>query len=270
MNDAQKKVYNTVKEAICNGVAFVPVRYNAIKVVTPFLDWVGENASIYITEDGEITDGEKTFNQLKAMRVFGEFQELVKESDYFEDFNISLVGNGSLEPKYLECPDDIVRYIQGVARLPMLFEVNPISDKEDRFPTTVRNITMDILMKKYSNRVDVFNWAYELSHPYLITTKTGKKIHSDMRPINRDKNVQIIGMANSDRSDQDAHVSSKLYNSLYWKKYNHNARTIVVVGDILKYSSDAQSGMKEEADPLIQFKDGKVAEMKLVEEVAEA
>lgn len=91
-----------------------------------------------------------------------------------------------------------------------------------------------------------------------------------MRPANKNKNVQIVGMANSDKSDQDAHVSSKLYNSLYWKKYNRDARTIVVVNDISKYSSDSQSGMKEEADPLIQYKDGKIAEMKLAAEIVEA
>jgi hypothetical protein len=270
MNDAQKTAYDLVKEAICGSVRFVPVRYNAIKVRTPFLDWVGDNLSIYITEDGEITDGEKTYNQIKAMRVFGEFQELIKESDYFDDFNLNLVGHGSLEPKYLESPDDIVRYIQGVARLPMLFEVNPLEDKEDRFPTTVRNTTMELLMKEYSDRVDAFNWAYKLSHPFLITTRSGIKIHSDMCPINKNKNVQIIGMVNSERSAQDAHVSSKLYNSLYWKKYNRDAKTIVVVFDLSKYSDDSQSGIIEEADPLIQYKDGKMAERKLVAEIAEA
>ncbi len=273
MKDIQKTTYTMIREAICNSVDVVPVRYNAIKVVTPFLDWVGENVSIYITEEGDITDGERTLNQIRAMRVFEEFIELKKESDFFEDFNLNLIGSsGSLEPKYLESPDDIVRYIQGVARLPMLFEANPISDKDDRFPTLVRNITMEILMNEYPNRpkTDVFNWASKLSQPYLIPTKSGVKIRSDMRPVNKNKNVQIIGMATSTKSVQDAHVASKLYNPLYWKQTNRNIRTIIVVNDISKYSENSQNALKEEANPLIQFKDGKTAEMRLAAEVAEA
>jgi hypothetical protein len=261
-----------VKEAICDSVNSVPVLYDAIKVTTPFLDWVGENFSIYITTGGEITDGETTLNQIKAMRVFEEFEKLRDKSDYFEDFNIKLNGS-NLEPEFLETSDDIIRYIQGVAKIPTLFKVDPISDKDDRFPVLVRNTTMKILMEEYPNHpvdVDVFDWAYRISHPYLISTKSGIKIHSDMRPVNKNKNVQIIGMAKSPKPAQDSHVRDKLYNSLYWKKTNRNAKTIIVVNDVLKYSGNSQDAMREEADPLIQFKDGKKAEIKLATEVAEA
>jgi hypothetical protein len=54
MKEIQRNVYTMVKEAICGSVNPVPVLYNAIKVTTPFLDWVGENFSIYITEGGDI------------------------------------------------------------------------------------------------------------------------------------------------------------------------------------------------------------------------
>ena len=272
MKEIQNTVYTMIREAICNSVNSVPVLYDAIKVTTPFLDWVGENVSIYITSDGDITDGETTLNQIKAMRVFDEFEKLRSKSDYFEDFNIKLIGS-SLEPEYLEKPEDIIRYIQGVAKLPTLFKVDPISDKDDRFPIFVRNTTMKILMEEYPNQptgVDVFDWAYRISHPYLISTKSGIKIHSDMRPINKNKNVQIIGMAKSSKPAQDAHVREKLYNSLYWKKTNRNARTIIVVNDVLKYSGNSQDAMREEADPLIQYKDGKRAEIELATEIAEA
>jgi DNA-directed RNA polymerase subunit L len=271
MKDLQENVYTMVQKAICGSVKPVPVLYDAIKVTTPFIDWVGENFSIYITAEGEITDGETTLNQIRAMRVFEEFEKLKNKSDYFEDFNIKLSG-GSLEPEYLETSEDIIRYIQGVARLPTLFKVDPLSDKDDRFPTLVRNTTMEILMEYPSRPLDedVFKWAYKISHPYLISTRSGIKIHSDMRPVNKNKNVQIIGMVNSPKTQQDAHVASKLYNPLYLKQTNRNVRTIIVVNDISKYSENSQNAIKEEANPLIQYKDGKKAKMDLAAQVAEA
>lgn len=271
MNEIQKSNFILIREAICNSISFSSVRYGAIKVVTPFFDWLGESVSIYITEDGNVTDGERTLNQIKALRAYDEFVEWPDRVDYFADYNINPIGN-SLDIQYLDSPEDILRYIQGVSRLPMLFEANPKSDKEDRFPTIVRNATMEYLMNEYPNRpsVDAFQWANKLCRPYLIPTKTGIKIHSDMHPVNKNKNVQIIGMANATKSAKDAHVASKLYNSLYWKKTNRMATTIVVVSDISIYSEDSQSAMQEEANPLIQIKDGKIAQKMLAIEVAEA
>ena len=271
MNEIQELNFLKIRGAICDSVVLSEVRYGAVKVVTPFFDWLGEPLSIYITEDGTITDGEKTLNQIKALRAYDEYIEWPDRIDYLADYNINPLGN-SMDIKFLESPEDILRYIQGVSRLPMLFRANPISDKDDRFPTIVRNATMEYLMYEYQNRpnVDVLKWANWLCRPYLIQTTTGIKIRSDMRPVNKNKNVQIVGMANASKSAKDAHVASKLYNSLYWKKTNNKAKTVVVVSDISIYSEDSQNAMREEADPLIQTKDGKKAHMMLAIEVAEA
>jgi hypothetical protein len=271
MNEIQKNVFNMVKEAICDSVDHSSVRYNAIKIVTPFLDWVSEPVSIYVTEDGNITDGEKTLNQIKALRVYEKFLSWPERSDYFEDHNINPIG-GSLDAQYLESPDDILRYIQGVSRLPILFDANPISDKEDRFPTKVRSDILEILMNEYPNRPseDTFKWASKLTQPYSFSTKTGIKIHSDMHPTDRNKNIQIISNATSTDSVKRAHVASKLYNHLCWEKVNVNVQTIVVVHDILKYPEDSQNAIQAESDMVVEFKNGKSAKMQLAGEIAEA
>lgn len=270
MNEIQKTTFAMIKEAICNGVGYSSVRYDAIKVVTPFIDWIGEPVSVYITEEGTVTDGEKTLNQIKALRAYEDFKEWSEGANYFEDYNINPLGN-SLDIKYIESPEDILRYLQGVSRLPMLFEVNPISDKEDRFPTRVRTDVMEALMSQYPNRPreNTLQWAHKLSHSYSFFAKNGIRIHSDMRPKNKNKNVQIIGMASSSDGAKRAHVASKLYNPLQWEKTNNNVQTVIVVYDSSKYPTDSQDAMIG-AGVVIECKEGISAINDICIQVAEA
>lgn len=271
MNEIQAAAYAIIREAICGSVSSIPVRYNAIKVITPFLDWIGEPVSIYITCDGSITDGEKTLNQIKALRAYDEFNDWPERATYFEDYNINPIGN-SLDIQYKDSPEDILRYIQGVSRLPILFEVDPLSDKEDKFPTTVKNDVMENLMSEYPNRPkeDSFGWARKIASPYSFLTTKGIRIHSDMRPVNKNKNVQIIGMLTSSDSAKRAHIASKLYNPLCWEKTNHNVQTIVIIYDTSKYPKDSQDAINEEAEIIIEYKKGKSAIEMICQEVAEA
>jgi len=260
-----------IQESICNSVKPLPVKLNAVKVVTPFLDWVGEPVSIYITEDGHITDGESTINLIKALRAYEEFESWPQINDYFEDYNINRIG-GSLDAWYQESPEDILRYIQGVSKLPILFEAKPISDKEDKFITTVRSSTIEILMGDYPNRPseDVFMWASRLAQPRSFLTADGIRIHSDMSPVSKNKNIQIISHAASSDSMKRTHVASKLFNPLYWEKSNQNIKTVVVAYDVLEYPTESQNLIKEIADNIYEFKNGKTAKMDLAQELAEA
>jgi hypothetical protein len=180
------------------------------------------------------------------------------------------VGN-SLDAHYLESAEDILRYVQGISRLPILFEAKPMSDVDDRFLDTVRNEVLDALMSTYPNRPheDTFTWARKLSFPYSFNTKKGIRIHSDMHPKNKNKNVQIVGMIASQDSEKRAHIASKLYNPLQWGRENLHVQTVIIIQDTSRYPKDSQDAMYEIGE-VIEYRKGTSAIDDICKQVAEA
>ena len=91
MNKNQEALFSKIKEAICNSIEYSLVRKNAIKVTTPYLDWMGAPVSIYITEEGHITDGGQTLNQICSLRANEDFEYWPYKIDYFERYNIQQI-----------------------------------------------------------------------------------------------------------------------------------------------------------------------------------
>jgi hypothetical protein len=269
MNKNQESLFTKIKEAICNSVEYSPVRKNALRVTTPYLDWMGAPISLYITEDGRITDGGQTLNQISSLRVIEDFEYWPYKIDYLERYNIQQV-RGSLDLCYLDSPEGILKYIQGISRLPTFFEANPVSDIEDKFPQTVRRTILDTLINEYPERPrdDTIAWALKLIKPHSFRLN-GITLHSDMSPANKNRLIQIISHANSSTSDKRQHIASKLLDPLLWRRVNSQVEMFAIVYDISKYPIESQSLLKQEADKIFEMKNESLRHI-VAEAVAEA
>jgi|LAHT01.1.fsa_nt_gb hypothetical protein len=239
MNEIQNEIFKKIKETICSSVECYPVRHNAIGIATPFLDWMGERVEVYVTENGVVTDGEQTLNQLRALNSFEDFSKWPHKENYL--FNYNIIPNGdSLDLNYLENPQGVLRYIQGVARLPGFFEAKPLGEKQDKFPTIVKNMVRDALVKSYPNRPKegMVEWAFRLTQPRTIKVKNAS-IHGDMSPIDENKIVEIISHQNSSDPDKNAHVREKLFNPLYLKMESRNIEPYSILLSLFDYPRDS-------------------------------
>lgn len=104
-----------------------PVKNGAIGIETPFLDWKGYPVTIYVTADGRVTDGGNTLNELRSLRVIQKYENWDFGDDFFRRYNIVEWKNKELEPADTE---NILSYIQGMARLMYYFKPNPITSSE--------------------------------------------------------------------------------------------------------------------------------------------
>lgn len=269
MNVTQKKLLTQIKESICNSVEPFPVLKNAIGVRVPFRDINGAPLSIYITEDGRITDGGQTLNQIVALRVLDDFNYWPHKIDYFERYNIMQV-RGSLEVNLLDSPESVISYLQGISRLPSFFEANPLASKEDRYPRLVRRLIADTLVMEYTGRPNegVVEWAWSLVQANSFELQ-GITIHSDMSPLNRNKNVQIISHASSSDSEKRIHINSKLLNPLLLKDERPQAETLIVMNNLETYPTESQNLLAKKADKIFELKN-RSAKMELAEYLAEA
>jgi hypothetical protein len=269
MNIDQEALFAKIKEAICSSIECSLVRKNAIKITTPYLDWMGAPVSLYITEDGRITDGGQTLNQISSLRAAEDFEYWPYKLDYFERYNIQQI-RGSLVLCYMDSPDGILKYIQGISRLPTFFEAKPISEIEDKFPQTVRRTILDTLINDHPGRPmdDPIGWALKLTKPRSIKLD-GITIHSDMSPSNKNRLIQIISHANSSTSDKRQHVASKLLDPLLWRRVNPQVEMFAIVYDISKYPNESQRLLEQEADRIFEMKN-EMARLKVADAVAQA
>lgn len=269
MNSTQEKLFAQIKKSICDSVEPFPALKNAIGIRVPFRDINGAPLSIYITEDGRITDGGQTLNQIAALRVLEDFNYWHHKIDYFERYNIMQV-RGSLEINSLDPSEGIISYLQGISRLPTFFEANPMASKEDRYPRHVRKIIADALVMEYPGRPNegIVEWAWSLVQPNSFELQ-GITIHSDMSPINKNKNVQIISHASSSDSEKRIHVNSKLLNPLLLKDEQPKAETLIVMNDLEIYPEESQKLLAKKADKILELKVPS-AKMELAEYLAKA
>jgi hypothetical protein len=203
------------------------------------LDWTGERVEVYITEEGEVTDGDQTFNQMMALNSFNDFSKWPNQKDYFANYNINPTGE-SLNLHHFETPQGILRYIQGIARLPGFFEAKPLGEKQDKFPAIVKNMVRDALIKDCPQKPKekVVDWALRLTQPRTTKVKN-VSIHSDMSPIDQNKIVEIISHQNSNDSEKSAHVREKLFNPLHLKMENQEIEPFTITFNLFDYPRDS-------------------------------
>lgn len=253
-SEIQLELFNKIKLAICDTVQYNEVGKNAIEVATPFLDWKGAQVSIFITEDGHITDGGQVLSQLKSLRVIEDFNNWEFKLDFFQRSRIQKV-RGSLQPIDNESVTDILKYVQGIARLPNFFEPKPIYATSDKFPNIARDVALDALINIAPH--DDFDkrekWATRFIRARHIPIN-GFDIESDMSPNNHYRLIKIISHATSSTSDRKQHVSAKVLDSLLWKRDEPEVELYVVVDDVDAYPSDSKNLLKEESEEIIQLK----------------
>ena len=248
MNELQETAFKKIKEAICNSVECYPVLQDAIRVDTPFLDWMGEYIGIYVTQNGRITDGDQILNQIDALGTYKDFLKWDDRNDYLYSYNIDQKER-SLDPRYFETQDDILKYIQGISRLPGFFEARPLGKKQDKFPTFVKKVITDTLINDYPKRPreGVIEWASKLTQPRSFR-KNNVTIHSDLSPIDENKIIEIIGYQTSNDHEKRTHIKEKLFDPLLWETFNSRVETIAVTFDLFDYPSDARDLLSSRAE----------------------
>ena len=250
-NTIQIDTFNFIKQTVCGAINYALVGKNAIKVVTPFLDWKGAPVSIYVTETGEITDGGRTINQLRAMRVVDDFEDWPFKEDFFYRSRISSEGI-DLVPQEPENQESLLAYIQGIARLPYFFEPKPIETVADRFPTVVRESAIEAIIELYPKESK--KWAASFTEPRTFELHNGLKVHSDMSPKSENLMIQIISHENSPPSIKRQHVSSKILSPVLLKRDNPRTQTYAVIHDLKEYPIDSRNLLQQEAEGVIELK----------------
>lgn len=254
INEIQLEIFNKIKLTVCDTVQYNEVGKNAIEVVTPFLDWKGAQVSIFITEDGRITDGGQILSQLKSLRVIDNFNNWEFKLDFFQRSRIQKV-RGSLQPIDNESVTDILKYVQGITRLPNFFEPKPIHATSDKFPNIARDVALNALIDIAPH--DDFDkreqWAAKFIKARHIPLN-GFDIESDMSPNKYCRLVKIISHATSNTSDRRQHVSAKVLDSLLWKRDEPDVELYIVVDDVDVYPPESGNLLREESEEIIQLK----------------
>jgi len=254
INKTQLELFTKIKQAICDTVEYREVSRNAIEVATPFLDWKGAKVSFFITEDGYVTDGGQILSQFKSLRVIKDFENWEFKSDYFQRSRIQKV-RGSLQPIDSESVTDIIRYVQGITRLPNYFEPKPISVTSDKFPNIAREVAFKALINiAPDNDPDTAKkWAEAFIRTRHINLN-GFNIENDMSPTKYYRLIKIVSHATSSTSDRKQHVSAKVLDSLLWKRDAPEVELYVVVDDVEVYPPESRNLLNEESEELIELK----------------
>lgn len=251
--ELQLSLFNKIKEEICSTLRYNAVGKNAIEVKTPFLDWKGAQISFFITEDGKVTDGGQILSQLKSLRVIEDFNNWEFRLDFLHRSCIQQV-RGSLQATDDEAKA-ILKYIQGIARLPNYFEPKAIYSTSDKFPLKVRKVAVEALMPlaPHDAAEDPHIWASEFVKERKIQLN-GIEVQSDMSPRKYHRMVQIISHATSSTSDRRQHVSAKVLDSVLWKRKTSRVEMFAVVDDLNPYPPESRNLLKEESSEIIQLK----------------
>ncbi len=268
--DLQLELFNKIREGICGSVQYNLVSKNAIEVATPFVDWKGSKVSVYITENGHLTDGGQVLSQLKSLRVIDNYYDWNFKEDFLNRYCIQQV-RGNLEASNVEFFADILKYIQGVTRLPNYFESKPIYSIADNFPTKVEKVAKEALMNfvpsdmpHEERAVWVSEFTKERRIPY-----NGIEVKSDMSPTKYYRMIQIISHASSTVTDRRQHVESKVLHPVLLKKNISSVEMIAVTEDLNEYPSDSRNLLKQESNEIIELKRENSA-MRLAEVLVEA
>lgn len=251
ITEIQKSIFSMLKNVICDSVEAIPVNKGAIKVTTPFIDWKGYSMSIYVTKEGKITDGGDTINQLLSLRVIDEFEEWPFQEDFFNRYQIQR-SQSSLEPVNPESEDTLLSYLQGIARIPGLFEAKPIYSTVDNYPTIVRNFIKESIIEEYKIPAsEVVNYT----NPRTIILQSGIKIQNDVSPKNPNNMIKIISHASGSSTDKRQHVGHKVLDSVLWKRENSKVRYYPILENLEDYPRDSQNLLETEAEKIIETKE---------------
>jgi hypothetical protein len=247
-NELQLELFKKIKNEICSSIEFYAVSKDAIEVTTPFLDWNGSEVSFFITNEGIITDGGETISQMKSLRIFDDFEKWPFKLDFMHRYNIDIVS-GCLEPNNAHSTRNIIRYVQGITRLPNYFEPKPISDTSEQYPNRVHKMTIEALLPYAPNNYledQRLSWATEFIKERKIPLN-GIQVQSDMSPRKRLRMVQIISHATSSKYIKRQHVESKVLHPVLLRRKEPNADVFFILDDLSAYPSDSRTLLRQES-----------------------
>lgn len=247
-NDIQLYLYKKIKNEICDSVSYDITGRNAIEVVTPFLDWKGAPVSFYITEDGKITDGGQILSQLKSLRAIGDFNKWPFRATFFKQSCIEEI-RGRLVP-INDDPENILSYIQGIARLPNYFEPKPIYSTVDRYPDRVKTMTINALLPFAPSGFpenERLRWASEFTKDRSIPLLNGIEVRSDMSPRIYSRMLQIISHATSGSTDKKQHVEAKILHPVLWKREDPKVEMYAIVDTLEAYAHESRALLRQES-----------------------
>lgn len=257
MNEIQSALFEKIKHEICDSVSSNPVNKNAIEVVTPFVDCDGSPLSIFITEDGRITDGGEVLSHLKSLRTIEDFNNWEFKLDFLHRYSINQV-RGRLELTNMESLANILKYIQGISRIPNYFEPKPIYDTSDKFPSKVRKMAVAALLPFAPSTLpeeDRVLWAKEFTAERPIKLN-GIAVQSDMSPKKYFRMVQIISHATSGSTDRRQHVEAKILHPVLWKRKESRVELYVIVEELNAYAPESRTLLRQESnDNIIEICD---------------
>jgi len=254
--DIQEEHLARIKKTIYESVESHEVAKGAVSVSTPFIDWDGSPVEVYVTKDGQVTDGGGTMSLLQSLNMKEDFDSWPFLQDYLTRYCIDFDGR-RMNLRNLGNDLCYLRYIQGISRLPSYFEPKPVIEMADTFPQTVRNSIMGALRSQYQDNVAKgLEIAEVLIRERKIPLRKRKfKISSDLSPFRRNRVVQIVSYANATAREQEQHVAYKVLAPIVWKQENMKIDAYAVVHDIKRYTSDSVDMLEEATDDIIQLKD---------------
>lgn len=125
MNQLQEHIFNKFCDQIVSTIFNYPVLHDAIGISTPLLDEAGARFSVYITKEGQITDGGATLNMFRSLMRYQDYLDWPFRLDYLDRYGIT-EKDGEL---ICEDEENILLYAQGLSRLQSMFEAHPLGDE---------------------------------------------------------------------------------------------------------------------------------------------
>ncbi|OPY30629.1 MAG: hypothetical protein A4E31_00292 [Methanomassiliicoccales archaeon PtaU1.Bin030] len=255
-NRYQKEMIDKFFLAMRQAVRVHDVDKGAVCITTPFLDWQGCPTKIFVTKEGVITDGGGTVNLLKALRSYDQFEGWPLLSDFLVSYCISFDGKSMMLDEK-ESEDCLIRYAQGISRLPSYFEPKPICSTEDRFPEKVKGVASEFIEMKYplASKEETERRISSIIRSRSIPLKGGISVTSDLSPVSQEKMVMIISHAQASPSVQKQHIQSKLFDPIVWKREHGKGKAYAVIESTEYYQQTAIRLLENETEEIIQLKD---------------
>jgi hypothetical protein len=178
---------------------------------------------------------------------------------------------GAFVPAAPEDPQGVLRYIQGISRLPLLFEAQPLRELQDQFPRVVKEKLKPCLSARIPRSVNKKDWINQRLTEKVWTPK-GIPLTTDLTPVDKTIMLQIVSHATiRSAADRNQHVSYKVLPYEMVKQETPDVRLIPVLTSLSNYPKEAQTLLKAEAIEIIEVEDqeddafGRLAEVLSVE-----
>lgn len=240
-----------VKAAICGATEAMPIPETSVEQIrTPFIDGDGAQVHLYATGD-VLTDGGAVINNLRSMRALDEYDAWPFRESFLLRYGMEQTDAGELRALSAREPDTILRFAQGVARLPSLFEVKPISEAA-RFPVIVAQEIDGYLERHVPSGAKPSKFVASLKKKKIWNFK-GVRFDTDYSPARADLMVQVVSHASSEAGTQRQHVQSKIMPFEFGRKTQKRLSLALLVPRLGAYRPDMRRLMRAETDEIYEW-----------------